>query len=231
MSMLSIIAASRRRGTIADRYRAAVMADSPVAYWRLGEASGTTAVDEMAGYNGTHVNSPTLNQSGIFDGNGSVLYGSEKRTTFPVAGLPSGNAARTLEAWIKPTSASTQVIAGYGDSATTRRGFGLFISTRFYFWTYLPDYDTGVAPTLNVWSHVCISWDGSVGRFYVNGVERYNTGSITALNTVLTRGAIAADVLTAAPGNSFLREVDEVAIYPTALSAARIAAHYAAAGY
>ena len=37
----------------ASAYAAAVLADSPTAYWRLGEASGTTAADEVGTYDGT----------------------------------------------------------------------------------------------------------------------------------------------------------------------------------
>src|ERR1039458_8802746 len=36
--------------TAGGSYRSTVLADSPVAYWRLGETSGTTAADQMGSY-------------------------------------------------------------------------------------------------------------------------------------------------------------------------------------
>ena len=41
---------------------------NPVAYWRLGESSGTVAVDETGNYNGTYVGSPTLGVDGLLLG-------------------------------------------------------------------------------------------------------------------------------------------------------------------
>src|SRR4029078_6112519 len=42
------------------RYRSRIVAASPTAYWRLGEASGTTAADETGGHPGTYVGGPAL---------------------------------------------------------------------------------------------------------------------------------------------------------------------------
>lgn len=54
----------------------AVNALSPTAWWRLGEASGTDALDENGTYDGTYLNSPTLNQSSLIvgDPNPSVRF-------------------------------------------------------------------------------------------------------------------------------------------------------------
>ena len=41
---------------------------SPTAWWRLGEPSGTNAVDETTNYGGTYTNTPTLNQAGLIQG-------------------------------------------------------------------------------------------------------------------------------------------------------------------
>jgi len=50
---------------------------NPIAYWRLGEADGeTVAIDETGTYNGTYVNSPTLGDDGLINGdlNTAVLF-------------------------------------------------------------------------------------------------------------------------------------------------------------
>ena len=72
--------------------------------------------------------------------------------------------------------------------------------------------------------HVALTYDGVTIRLYVNGVERATTaitGSLTASAAKLTSG-----------GGSYPLQngvVDELAYYATALPAARIAAHFAAA--
>lgn len=64
-------------------YSAAVLADNPTAYWRLGDASGITAVDAAASpHNATYNGAPTLGSTGLLVGsadtavvfNGSSQY-------------------------------------------------------------------------------------------------------------------------------------------------------------
>ncbi len=53
----------------APSYSASVLADSPLAYWRLGEASGTTAADASGnGRTGSYLNTPTLGAAGALAG-------------------------------------------------------------------------------------------------------------------------------------------------------------------
>jgi hypothetical protein len=80
------------------------VADSPLGYWRLGESSGSTALEGTHGYHGTYFNSPTLAQTGALnlDGDTSVTFnGTNNRVVVPyAAGLPS-------PATTTPRSAST----------------------------------------------------------------------------------------------------------------------------
>jgi hypothetical protein len=83
-------------------YRAAVLATYPVGYWRLGETSGTTAVDEMGTYNGTYVGFPTLGATGLLtgDSNTAVTLTAGQHLTVPVASNFSGTTSWTFAAWI-----------------------------------------------------------------------------------------------------------------------------------
>src|SRR5262249_9939864 len=68
-------------------YSAAVLADSPSGYWRLGETSGTTASD-ASGQNhpGSYLNTPTLGQPGALTGDTdtSVAFnGTDEYTSVP----------------------------------------------------------------------------------------------------------------------------------------------------
>ena len=50
--------------TIGTIYSDEILSDSPAAFWRLGEASGTVADDEASTNNGTYQNGVTLGQTG-----------------------------------------------------------------------------------------------------------------------------------------------------------------------
>lgn len=83
-------------------YAAEVLADSPVAYWKLDETSGTTATDSVGGNNGTYTGGYTLNQPGIpSTGRPSVLF--DGTSGYVNLGAPAAlnlTAAWTLEAWV-----------------------------------------------------------------------------------------------------------------------------------
>jgi hypothetical protein len=66
-----------RKGIHKNLYRLAILGSSPTGYWRLGDATGTTAVDETGNHDGTYMNSPTLGVSGLVrnDYNRAVLFG------------------------------------------------------------------------------------------------------------------------------------------------------------
>lgn len=89
-------------------YRAEVMADSPVGYWRLGESTGTTAADETSNNDagsylgGIALGAPgalvgDLNTAPSFDGvNDQINMGN------PASGIfKFGTSNFTVEAWLK----------------------------------------------------------------------------------------------------------------------------------
>ena len=84
-----------------------VLTYSPIAYWPLNETSGTTAdnAEGTAARDGTYVNTPTLNQTGIGDGNGAPLFtpASAEYVNVQTASLASAfsGAAGTLHLWCK----------------------------------------------------------------------------------------------------------------------------------
>ena len=51
-------------GSAQTGYASRILFDSPVAYWRLNETSGTTATDIAGGHDGTYVGNPMLGQAG-----------------------------------------------------------------------------------------------------------------------------------------------------------------------
>ena len=90
-------------------YADEVIADSPVAYWKLDETSGTTANDAIGSNNGTYAGA-TLNQPPLINARRSVSFsGSSSGITIADNdALSFVSTAFTLECWVQ-TSASGAV--------------------------------------------------------------------------------------------------------------------------
>lgn len=231
-------------------YRAEVLADSPVSYWRLGESSGSTAFDESGSNDGSYINSPTLGVSGIFAGDAAVdLDGSTQQVEVPHSADLSDDLTSgfTVEAWVNPDTVSG------GDTFSLTNPRVLFIKNNSAndanYWLrllggkisfgYRNQADTGYVEQrtnaevvlANVWSHIVAVHDGSSIKLYMNGVEQASSlvnGPMSAAKTD------TYPLYLAVQGTDNIRRfdgaIDEVAVYASALSHSRILAHYNAAG-
>jgi hypothetical protein len=89
-------------------YRDLVLSRYPVAYWRLGELKGLTAVDETGnGHDGVYIGSPTLGQPGAIQGdaNCSVQFHGADYVEIPDSiefSQPTSEQGLTVEAWLRP---------------------------------------------------------------------------------------------------------------------------------
>ncbi len=218
------------QGGGSDFYRSTVMADSPSAYWRLGESSGTTAVAEV-GPNGTYTASGvTLGQTSPLVGSANtsmLLDGVAGYVSVPSnAALDLGNGPFTIEAWVKrgasghtddfiqKTStayrvrfgASNKLIFGKGSSAS------IITSTNTYG-------DTN-------WHHVAVTKNGATANMYIDGALVPGTFTDITLTNVVSALTIGFDPIVP---NYLSGRVDEVALYKSVLSATQISNHYQAA--
>ena len=114
-------------------YSASVLADSPRAYWRLGEASGTTAAD-ASGNNrtGSYLNTPSLGAPGALtgDSNTAVSFnGVDEYVNVPYLAALNPTAF-TVEAWAYPDGRPGNASARSSRAATTppvrRKGYVLY---------------------------------------------------------------------------------------------------------
>ena len=93
-------------GTL-SAYALAVLADSPLAYWRLGETSGTTARDEKGQFDGVYRGTPTLGAPGSLprDPDKAVFFPGPPTSTYvelgDVSALDLERSPFTIEAWAK----------------------------------------------------------------------------------------------------------------------------------
>ena len=117
----------------ASNYSTVVLQDSPTAYWRFGEAAGSTTAADASGHNFplTYQGSVALGQAGAVVGdantaaqfNGSNRYAS--RATAPLTTTTNWS----LEAWIYPTTLPQLGAAIYnGIDDSTHGGYGFEIA-------------------------------------------------------------------------------------------------------
>ncbi|HUT37560.1 MAG TPA: LamG-like jellyroll fold domain-containing protein [Planctomycetota bacterium] len=225
-------------------YDAAVLADNPIRYYRLGEASGTTALDSSSyAANGTYNNlaAGDYGKPGAILGNPDTsvwLNGSNATVTAPDAAALDLIGDITIEFWYRKTAEANdwQRIVGKGATAAgpSRRNYGVWEENGAAGHILFQEYDSSGGSVLNfvsntsigldVWTHVVATVSGNAATIYING-----NPDATATRTG-TPGA-NSDLLYIGYGEQhdhFPGYVDEVAIYNYALSETRVQAHYAA---
>lgn len=214
----------------AGPYSSAVVADHPMAYWRLGESGGNTAVNEIAlAGNGTYLGGFTLGKASALSGdpNPSVGFAGGAMATSDAFGnaLFSGKTAVSVELWVKPTAAQAGIhILEYGTDGLS--DFSLESSTtaaNFYANNTL----IGTAPlTVGTYSYLVLAIDGTSGHLYKDGAEI----ATAAFSGPLASNAGAFFLASRKANQRFASvDLDEVAAYDYALSAEQVRAHFAAA--
>jgi|GEM_PF-2172616 len=240
--LLFILGVTIAQLSLAVPYEAEVLADNPIRYYRLGEAAGPTAFDSSIPFhaNGTYVNLAASDflEYGPLIGSPSAAVLLRGSPTNAEVIVPDASDLRltgdmTVEFWFKKTAEASdwQRIVGKGDA--THRNYGIWeengAGQRLLFQQYnsgssvLHFFSNSTIP-LNVWTHVAAVVQGSTGYLYINGV-------LDATGARSGPPSTSADPLRIGYGQVhtyFPGYVDEVAIYASALSGSRIAAHYAA---
>ena len=134
-----------------------------------------------------------------------------------------GQTKMTFSCWIKPTSATTSVIASIKDSGSTEQFRVLFHSSRYIIIrTHTGNgRDTRTANssiTLNVWTHISFCLDfslssGSRGKIFINGVDATSADSMNQTSINTSGGGLrigARDISSLLP---FTGLIDESAIW------------------
>jgi hypothetical protein len=217
-------------------YAAAILADSPAAYWRLGEASGTVAdnAEGTAARDGTYVNAPTLGVAGALTGDADtaatfVAASSQRVTTTCAYAAGAGS----TEAWFKTTSVASAgnqiIILGMSSGGSQYEAqVGVDENGKLagaFTWAALGPSTAAVND--GNWHHVVLAWNANAtnqATMYLDGsVVEANKGSNAFLGT--NNVAIAASSAGYGP---FDGSIDEAAYYSYQLTSTQVAAHYAA---
>jgi hypothetical protein len=175
-------------------YRQVVMADQPLAYWRLGETSGATAVDVTGAYPGTITGGVTLGQGGGLWNDPDLSYKFDGTTGYVtvspnIAGITT---LLTLEAWVNHSGVAW---ANDHEFVISARATSVYLSV-YRGSIFMSVYDgtsqrllTGGAVPSAGWHHLVGTWDGAQIRLYIDGLltatsPTYTEASMTTVGAL-----------------------------------------------
>lgn len=218
-------------------YKQKTLGDSPLRYYRMNTASGSTETDlGSGGQNGTISGGVTLSQPGLVsDTDTAMLFnGSTGTISIPTTGLPSGASPFTLECWVQfptvPTAAHYPVALNIGNGVNGQNAAFYFNgdSQQFSFgFQGLTDIFSSITVTANHIYYLLGAYDGTTGIFYCYDATAGTSDSIShaeAVNVTYGTAQIGEN-----NGTLFFSGViDEPAIYGSALPATIGGAHYVA---
>lgn len=234
-TVTATVAAAPQAATSA--YANVVRADGAQDLWRLGESAGTTAYDS-AGYTDLNLGSGVgLGASGAIAGDPDTAATFSGASTAFAATRTAAAAPNTfsIEAWFKTTSTTGGKIVGFGsansgNSSTYDRHIYMDTAGRILF---------GVNPGAKVieqsasgyndgkWHQVVASLSGAGMQLFVDGKSVANRTDTTQGQSMLGYWRIGGDASWSGAAD-FTGSIDDVSLYPTALTAGQVANHFSA---
>jgi hypothetical protein len=217
-----------------------VLADTPLAYWRFGEASGAAAVDETGNVTDmTYAGTPTYGVPGAIanDTNTAVSFNGTnsyaQSITAPFDFSPT--LPFSIELWLMPTTVQSGVprlmSREFADGVPAdRKGYLMTWNASSVGQERLTDAgdislsSPAIVP-IGSYSHIVTTFDGSNTILYVNGVAVSTLVGAGAMTSITQAFAIAGFPY-GQYADFFAGTVDEVAVYSGALPANRALVHY-----
>jgi hypothetical protein len=219
---------------IEPQYAMAVRQDDPAAWLRLGETSGAPV--DSAGHGATTepwALTPTYGRPGaVGDADTAIGVIRDQRTTVRLPTPTNTGTGTSIELWAKPDPATgdfTEFLTTdspdfrgrmrtYNFAGGNQLGSAYGTTPGAQGEMIFPGFDYGQ------WHHVVITMAGGTSIAYLNGKKVGETTGGQALD-------LRAFTVGANSGNGgYKGDVDELAVYRSALSAGRVCAHYRAAG-
>ena len=208
----------------ASRYGDAVQTTAGLrAYWRLGEASGTTAADEGDASPGSYWGGVELGRPGAVGGDTAARFdGVNDELTVSGSGLTLRSGG-SIEGWFLWESGVALMRDSSNEWALAFDKSGM-LAYRVGAVTFTTSRTT--ASVRGAWHHIVLTVDNGATKLYLDGTLLHSASGAGAFGVQLPW-----HVMRNGTTNQFARGLaDEVAIYDTALSAATVAAHFDAAG-
>ncbi|MCX4774604.1 LamG-like jellyroll fold domain-containing protein [Streptomyces sp. NBC_01285] len=229
-------------------YAQRVLADGADLYWRYDEAGGAFAADASDNDDGgVYVNAPSYRSapSAVAGSSALALNGADEYVYSDRLHHYTSPTPYSIETWFRTDTGRGGRIVGYGNNIGSAQGHTSGISDKLL---YLTDNgrlafgvqvgSTSSRPTVtsaasyndNAWHHAVATQGPSGMRLYVDGasVGSNATAGNRSYNGYWRVGgdAMANGWPNRPTSTYFAGQVDETAIYPSALSAAQVAAHH-----
>jgi hypothetical protein len=233
------------------KYPTTVLADGPVAYYRLGERVGTTVYDEAPAQNhGTYV-AAAYRQPGLVPGlplarlgnEGAILHDPDTAASFYYTNLnpppnpkynfiqvPHNKAQEiksklTLEVWftMKPGIQTYSALISKSSSNWQGDGYGIYnyAGSEYFFINHI-NIRVGVPVAVGPdYHHIVGTYDGQVMKIYLDGALAGERPYNAPINHSMAPLLIGQGYLLGWVGN-----IDEVAIYDRALSDREVEDHF-----
>jgi hypothetical protein len=197
-----------------------------VAAYNFNSGTGTTLVDSSgSNNNGTLTNGPTWTTSGKY-GQALSFDGIDDRVIVPDANCLDLKSAITLEAWVYPStnlSGRETILLKEQPGDLVYALYANGSKNHPYGYIYIGAEQVVQGKTklsLNTWSHMALTYDGSTLKLYVNGQladSRSQAGSLVTSSGVLSIGSTGVW-----SKENFLGRIDEIRIYNRALTQQQI---------
>ena len=195
--------------------------------WSFNEGTGSTVSDTSGLGNIGSIFQATWYTTGKY-GKALSFDGTNDYVSVPDSNSLDLTNKMTIEAWVRPTASSgwrtvmmkengSEMAYGmYARESTNRPSAWLRINP-----TSGSSYSAGATPalTLNTWTHMASTYDGTTLRLFINGVQRATratTGNMYSSGDPLKFGGNAIW------GEYFAGQLDEIRVYNRALSASEI---------
>jgi hypothetical protein len=221
----------------ARAYVSAVRADGATDHWSLGEATGSTGYADLGGNDLVVGSGVTRGAGGAISGDpdpAATFGGTSASLTAAQKQVQAPNVF-TLEAWFRTSSATGGKIIGFGNSntgasSTYDRHVYMDAAGRVLFgvnWlNNRRTIFTGTGLNDGAYHHVVATMSGAGMRLYVDGTLRSSDATVVAGPNYYGYWRVGGDA-TWSGADYFTGRIDEVAVYPTALTAQQVAGHHA----
>lgn len=221
------------------KYPAAVEEDGATLYWRYDEDATPFAADSSpADHGGVYTNGPTLQQTPAAvtgPGHALALDGTDQQVYSDHPTTAEG--AFSIETWFRTTTSRGGKLIGFGNRTTAKSSKNdqqLYMTNggSVTFGVYNGSTRTLTSPK----SYNDGRWHHAVGTQSAAGMVLYVDGASVARNSVTTHDEfsgywhVGGDNLDSWPNrptsNFFAGQVDESAVYPSALNSLQVKRHY-----
>ena len=242
------------RAVPSDSYGAQIVQDQPMAYWRLDEQPSAAVANDYAGGHDANYSSAVNGLPGIIPADTATGFGMNGVTSDSMAleQVNSGvqlidfstlgtNASFSVEAWVKAPNGQSSggiVTKGWGHAEQ----FSLDVNGNvFRFYGRDPSNNThGPTSTFHpdgLWHHFVGVYNGTNGlvNLFMDGTVLASSTNVPGLGILPTTVPTSIGARTSSSTDTAYSlqlsnaVVDEVALYPYALSTNQVAAHFATA--